>query len=182
MIHLKKKGSYAAVRFNAMKHGILSRYTVLAHEDVDEYQTLHAALVAEHQPTGPTEAHLVEELAGIIWRKRRVLQAEGARINDSLKSTARHADDVIRAAAPFESRLSGRDTNLQELMSMTPEQVTENQDYAQEDLEATRKAAAILESGGANAYEQALRALLPNPVTGGLSLLRKRNTRRLLMG
>ncbi len=90
---------------------------------------------------------------------------------------------VIRAAAPFESRLSGRDTNLQELMSMTPEQVTENQDYAQEDLEATRKAAAILESGGANAYEQALRALLPESRDWWLQYVEESSyTRRLLMG
>ncbi len=38
-----------------------------------------AALIEEHQPAGMTEVHLVEELAGIIWRKRRVLQVEGAK-------------------------------------------------------------------------------------------------------
>jgi hypothetical protein len=26
------------------------------------------ALVAEHGPQGPTEEHLVEEIAGILWR------------------------------------------------------------------------------------------------------------------
>jgi hypothetical protein len=36
------------------------------------------ALVAEHAPQGPTEEHLVEELAGILWRKRRLRLAEGA--------------------------------------------------------------------------------------------------------
>ena len=33
-----------------MQHGILSRHTVLAHEDPDEYRALLAALVEEHQP------------------------------------------------------------------------------------------------------------------------------------
>ena len=41
------------------KHGVLSRYTVLSHEDGDEYADLLAALTQEHQPAGPTEAHLV---------------------------------------------------------------------------------------------------------------------------
>ena len=59
-------------RFNALKHGILSRYTVLPWEDADEYRALIAALMAEHTPQGPTEEHLVEELAGILWRKRRL--------------------------------------------------------------------------------------------------------------
>ncbi len=59
-------------RFNALKHGILSRYTVLPWEDEDEYRVLVDALVVEHAPSGPTEEHLVEELAGILWRKRRL--------------------------------------------------------------------------------------------------------------
>lgn len=154
--------SYDAVRFNAMKHGILSRYTVLSHEDADEYRALLAALVAEHQPAGATEAHLVEELAGIIWRKRRVLQAEGANINQGLKGAARNAEGVIPAAAPFELGLSGQGSDLRELVSMTPEDVAERQRDAQHDLEATRKAGAILRRGGANAYDKALRALLPD--------------------
>jgi hypothetical protein len=74
--------SYEAVRFNAMKHGILSRLVVLAHEDQAEFSDLLAALLDEHQPAGMTERHLIEELATIIWRKRRVLLAEGAKINE----------------------------------------------------------------------------------------------------
>src|SRR3954453_13992810 len=65
-------------RFNALRHGVLSRYTVLPWEDGEEYQALVAALVAEHAPQGPTEEHLVEELAGILWRKRRLRLAEAA--------------------------------------------------------------------------------------------------------
>ena len=65
-------------RFNALRHGVLSRYTVLPWESADEYHAVLAALVAEHAPQGPTEEHLVEELAGILWRKRRVRLAEAA--------------------------------------------------------------------------------------------------------
>lgn len=54
----EKGGNYDSVRFNAMKHGILSRYTVLSHEDADEYRALLVALAEEHQPAGATEAHL----------------------------------------------------------------------------------------------------------------------------
>ena len=65
-------------RFNALKHGVLSRYTVLPWENADEYAVLMASLVAEHRPNGPTEEHLVEELAGILWRKLRLRLAEAA--------------------------------------------------------------------------------------------------------
>ena len=33
-------GSYEAARFNALRHGVLSRYTVLPWEDEAEYQAL----------------------------------------------------------------------------------------------------------------------------------------------
>ena len=69
---------YGTTRFNALRHGVLSRYTVLPWEDADEYEALLAALAAEHTPQGPTEEHLVEELAGILWRKRRLRLAEAA--------------------------------------------------------------------------------------------------------
>ena len=89
-----RNGSYETVRFNAMKHGILSRLAVLAHEDQAEFSDLLAALLHEHQPAGMTEQHLIEELATIIWRKRRVLLAEGARINEELKSAASSSKSV----------------------------------------------------------------------------------------
>jgi hypothetical protein len=71
-------------RFNALRHGVLSRYTVLPWEDADEYGVLLAALAAEHAPQGPTEDHLVEELAGVLWRKRRLRLAEAAAHRRSL--------------------------------------------------------------------------------------------------
>ena len=74
-------------RFNALRHGVLSRYTVLPWEDADEYHSLVAALAAEHAPQGPTEEHLVEELAGVLWRKRRLRLAEAAAHRHGLEET-----------------------------------------------------------------------------------------------
>jgi len=47
-------------------------------EDKAEYEGLLNALVEEYAPHGPTEEHLVEEIAGVIWRKRRLRLAEAA--------------------------------------------------------------------------------------------------------
>jgi hypothetical protein len=154
--------SYEAVRFNAMKHGILSRLAVLAHEDQAEFSDLLAALLDEHQPAGMTERHLIEELATIIWRKRRVLLAEGAKINEGLKSSARSAESVIPSAAPFELGLSGKGTDIRDLINLGPDEIAERQRDAGQDLAVTRKAASILQRGGANAYDKALRVLLPD--------------------
>jgi len=154
-----RAGGYNAVRFNALKHGVLSRHTVLVHEDANEFADLMAALAAEHQPAGPTETHLVEELAAAIWRKRRVLQAEGASINQGLKGSVRDGERVIPSAAPFEAGLSGKGTDIRDLVGMTPEEVAAQQRDAKADLDATYKATAILRRGGPGAYEKALRAL-----------------------
>lgn len=47
-----RAGNYEAVRFNALKHGILSKLAVLAHEDHAEFNDLLAALIEEHRPAG----------------------------------------------------------------------------------------------------------------------------------
>src|SRR6516164_9024316 len=85
-------------RFNALKHGVLSRYTVLPWEDVGEYNALVAALVSEHGPQGPTEEHLVEELAGILWRKRRLRLAEAAAHRRGLNGTLASYRETAKVA------------------------------------------------------------------------------------
>ena len=154
--------AYEVVRFNALKHDILSRYTVLSHESHADYESLVNSLMDEHLPAGATEQHLIEELASVIWRKRRVLQAEGATINKGLKESARSAKTVIPAAAPFEMGLSGENTDIRYLMDLKPVDVTESQRAARHDLAATNKASAILHKGGDRAYDKAVRALLPD--------------------
>lgn len=153
---------YEVVRFNALKHGILSRYTVLSHESHADYESLVNSLMDEHLPAGATEQHLIEELASVIWRKRRVLQAEGATINKGLKESSRNAKTIIPAAAPFVLGLSGDSIRIEDVMDQTPEDVTESQKSARHDLDATNKAGAILRKGGDRAYDKALRALLPD--------------------
>jgi hypothetical protein len=153
---------YAAVRFNAMKHGILSRLAVLAHEDQAEFSDLLAALLDEHQPAGMTERHLIEELATIIWRKRRVLAGRGREDQRGLKSTLSSPKSVMPSAAPFQRGLSGENTDLRDLFDVTtPADNAESLKSAELDLAAGQKAAAILRKGGANAYEKARRALIP---------------------
>jgi hypothetical protein len=81
------KDSYELTRFNAVRHGILSKHVVLPWEDQREYDELLEALIAEHKPQGPTEEHLVEDMATIIWRKSRLHLAEKAAHFRALKRT-----------------------------------------------------------------------------------------------
>ncbi len=66
---------------------------------------------------------------------------------------------MIPSAAPFETGLSGKATYLRKLSTLTPEEISERQRGSfTHDLEANRKAAAIVIDGKANADEKALHA------------------------
>lgn len=51
---------------------------VLPWESHSDFEALLAELREHHAPVGPTEEHLVEEIAAAIWRKRRLRQTEAA--------------------------------------------------------------------------------------------------------
>ena len=66
----------AAVKFNALKHGIYTKDAVLPTEDASQYRELLAGFRREYQPETPTEAYLIENTVTSIWRRRRVQAAE----------------------------------------------------------------------------------------------------------
>ncbi len=112
--------SYAGTRFNAVKHAVLSRYTVLPWEDAGEYDGLFSALIEEHLPEGPTEVHLVEELAGIVWRKRRLRLAEASAMMEGLHGTTRSYSNSGEAALVC---VSGAGGDVGEALRATPQRL-----------------------------------------------------------
>jgi hypothetical protein len=57
---------------NALKHGAFSRELILPGESRKEYERLLAELEAEYSPSGPSETYLVNHLASLLWRERRL--------------------------------------------------------------------------------------------------------------
>jgi hypothetical protein len=143
---MENRESYVTSRFNALQHGVLSRYVVLPWEDEKEYQALLGALVAEHKPQGPTEEHLVEELAGILWRKRRLRLAEGAACRRGLVNVASDRRTVDAALVHLDIAVNDTSRELADV----------------DQAEATTTCAVdLLQTGKARAYEKAL-AMLPD--------------------
>jgi hypothetical protein len=66
----------ARVARNALKHGMLSRETLLPYEDAGAFEELVEALWADWQPVAAQEEVLVEQVARETWRLRRVGRAE----------------------------------------------------------------------------------------------------------
>jgi hypothetical protein len=67
-------------RYNAVKHGIFSEVVLKERESTAQYQSLLNSLMEYFQPEGALEALLVEKIAMLLWRHRRLVQAECAEI------------------------------------------------------------------------------------------------------
>ena len=80
---------------NATRHGIFSAQLILKDEEPDEFQALVAALQADLRPVGALELTLVERIAVTIWRQRRLVQAETAKL-DLARRDAEIANGVNR--------------------------------------------------------------------------------------
>jgi len=93
---------------------VLSKHTVLPWEDEADYEKLLNSLVSQYQPQGPIEEHLVEEIAGIFWRKRRLRIAEQAAHSRALHRAVEcegysgmSAAALVLSASDFEGRTPG---------------------------------------------------------------------------
>ena len=153
---------YERSRHNALRHGILSRHLVLPWEDRSEYDELLERLAAEHQPDGPTEHHLVEELASILWRKQRVTMAEASAYRAGLHRALEKnpwGDDRVLDRALAHLEVEKPSDGAAAAIRATPEDTEAELRHLTEDQAMTERALAILQEGKADPYDKALAAL-----------------------
>ena len=131
---------------------------MLPWENADEYQALVVALVAEHAPLGPTEEHLVEELAGILWRKRRLRLAEAAAHRRGLSATLSSYSETAKVALVNLDATGQSDRVVDAIRSTAADTEEEIRDL-QDDEVMTRRALDLLGTHRNDRYETALAAL-----------------------
>ncbi len=139
-------------RFDAIRHGVLSRHIAMPWEDRAAFEEILRGLLVEHQPQGPTAYHLVEDLAEVIWRKRRLLQAEGAAIRQKLYGVGQTqgAERVAKFALAHEG--GGMRTSIAEIMGG---HLPRTEGLASS-LASVGHALATLDDRGADAFARAL--------------------------
>jgi hypothetical protein len=96
-----RAGGYTLTRFNAIKHGALSRAVVLPGENAAEFEALLDDLVTQRQPQGRIEENLVYEIAEIIWRRHRLRLGERRVLSRALEAVIANtegADNTARVA------------------------------------------------------------------------------------
>ena len=74
-------------RQNAIKHGIFAVGVIRSRESQAEYLSTVEDMVETLQPVGSLEEILVEKLAMLVWRYRRLLQAEAAEVASQVKDS-----------------------------------------------------------------------------------------------
>jgi hypothetical protein len=90
--------NYDSSKYNAVKHGVLSREAVLSWESKDDYESLLMAFESDYEPEGVTETYLVTELAQVVWRKRRLRMAEKTITKANLMNCDSYSNTTIKKA------------------------------------------------------------------------------------
>ncbi|MGH9552683.1 MAG: hypothetical protein ACRD3W_25110, partial [Terriglobales bacterium] len=98
----KTEAGKSRSKLNALKHGLSAERVVIGDEDPREFEALRAALQRDWQPDTALESELVDQLAGIFWRLRRVSAIEAAIVK------AREAEAYASVRSDVESGASGR--------------------------------------------------------------------------
>ena len=142
---------------NAIKHGILSRHLLLQCEEAGEYNALLEGVQREYGPEGVTEHHLVEELAGIIWRKRRLRIAEAAYYQKALKPDSGYNYVAQAALAYISTDASIGKFDLKKALAFSEEENRKELLEIAGYREPAIKAFALLDEGAS--YESALKLL-----------------------
>src|SRR5690349_19198173 len=158
MSNTRTQSGTSITRFNALRHGILSKYALLPWEDPEEYAALLAAFVEEHEPQGPTEEHLVEELAGILWRKRRLRLAEAAAHRRGLDGTLASYRETVKVAL-VHLDATDQSERVVDAIRATASDTDDDIREMDEDEAMTRRALDLLGSRRNDRYEAALAAL-----------------------
>lgn len=110
----------AIVSQNAISHGLFAKNLILKDENPLEYQLLLEQLQQELSPVGILEQSLVERVAISLWKQKRLLKAETARLN--LESQPQKLVDAVNSELNWS--YSSRAIRESDLKEFAPEKLT----------------------------------------------------------
>ena len=150
----------AAVRMNALKHGLLSRETLLAGEDEEALRELGERLRDELQPVGELENFLVDRIVACLWRLRRLGRVEaGIFAWELYGELAERAHQEARAHARtsfdrLQENMNSRTMILDERKHKQALSKAQEMDAKREAETATLGQTFIRDANGANAFSK----------------------------
>ena len=94
----------AAVRLNALRHGLYAATAVLPGESREEFEQLCDAIEAEWRPETPTESIFAERIAVCHWSMRRISML---RFQTSTEDESKRLDRIDRMEARQQRSIDG---------------------------------------------------------------------------
>ena len=95
---------------------------------------------ADFVPANATENTLVEELATIVWRKKRLLKAENAKINNGLSSALNHSQRLLNSTAPLSLHIEDEKIEVREFLKLSAEELEEKRKGLETEEQKRRQA------------------------------------------
>lgn len=140
---------------------------LLAWEDVSAFRALRSAFHGEHRPKGQTELALVDQLAWLEWRRRRLVVGERAAhmaaLQDRLGTDFKAAETARRALIAADDKADKDE--LAPALAAQPHDDAATASDNDADEAMTLRAIAILETGDPDGYAEALAALREDTAT-----------------
>jgi hypothetical protein len=96
---------------NAIRHGLLSKATVLRNESEETFARLLAQHQAKLKPADDVEEGAIEEMASAFWRLRRLWTIETTLFDNSIEKRT-ETDERDRLAGAFSDLAAGNELNL----------------------------------------------------------------------
>lgn len=84
-------------RRNALKSGMFSSAAIVEGESIAEYEAILDELRMDRQPVGILECVVVEKIATIVWRQRRLILAQSAEVQKARLSSSLDSALVLEA-------------------------------------------------------------------------------------
>jgi hypothetical protein len=93
----------AAVRHNALRHGLTTDQVVLSDEDPAAFAAMRDALIKDHAPANEQEADLVDQIAANYWRLLRAQRVETELFESAMhpKAPRRSSRETMEIHEPF---------------------------------------------------------------------------------
>lgn len=99
---VKTDGGKAVSRYNAMKHGLLSKEVLLDDENEADLVSLGKKLRSELDPETEFELVLVDRITANVWRLRRVMKIEREMIDDDRRDSFGGTKKTLGSALSYD--------------------------------------------------------------------------------
>ena len=99
---VKTEEGKAVSKYNAIKHGLLSKEVLLEGEDEKILIEVGKKLRVELEPQTELELVLVDRITANVWRLRRVMQIEREMIDDDRKDSFSHSLKTLGQALSYD--------------------------------------------------------------------------------